>query len=52
MVTGMPTERRCLTVSLSVMSEPWTVTPMPLSTSARAHMDTPPMPARWMRLPG
>ena len=50
--TGMPTERRCCTVALSDMSEPCTVTPMPCSTSASAHMDTPPMPARWTRLPG
>ena len=26
--------------------------PMPCSTSASAHMDTPPIPARWTRLPG
>ena len=31
----MPRERRCLTVSLSVMSEPWTVRPMPRRTSAK-----------------
>ena len=52
MATGMPRDRRWRTVSLSVMSEPWTCRPMPRSTSARGHMDTPPMPTRWARLPG
>lgn len=52
MATGIPTERRCFTVSLSLMSEPCTVTPMPCNTSASAHILTPPMPARCTRLPG
>ena len=45
-------EKGDMLVALSDMSEPCTVTPMPCSTSASAHMDTPPMPARWTRLPG
>ena len=52
MATSMPSERRCRTVSLSDISEPCTVSPMPRSTSASGHMDTPPMPARWTRTPG
>ena len=52
MATSMPSERRCRTVSLSDISEPCTVSPMPRSTSARGHMETPPMPTRWTRLPG
>ena len=38
--------------SLSVISEPCTSRPLPASTSASGHMDTPPMPTRWARLPG
>ena len=52
MATGMPRERRCFTVSLSDMSEPWMTSPLSRRTSARGHMDTPPMPTRWARVPG
>ena len=34
------------TVELSLMSDPWTVRPIPCKTSARGAMETPPMPMR------
>ena len=52
MATSMPWDRSWRTVPLSVMSEPCTRRPMPSSTSARGHILTPPMPARWARTPG
>ena len=50
--TGMPRDRRCFTVPLSDMSEPWMISPLSWRTSARGHMETPPMPTRWGRVPG
>ena len=43
-----PCSRRRLTLALSLRSEPWTLWPRLMSTSAMPDMPMPPMPTKWM----
>ena len=52
MATEMPWRSSSSVEPEEFMSEPVTVMPRSLSTSARGRMLTPPMPTIWTRLPG